>query len=365
MFAGKPFAAQVKKAVHALFAYQQKFEEGSSSLVQDDAAVYIQIAMMTTPPKDKVKPYMIPLPHSMYKGGDKEVCLFTKDPQATFEGWLEQSPVSGIARVMGCNELRRNYGQYKDKRELMGEFDLFMCDERILSVLPPLLGGKFFGRNKHPVPVDIKTQGRMAANLAKVRDCAFVYIPKGGQLAIKAAYYSQGVNATVKNILAILAHANKFVPKGERNVQAVFIKTQKSAALPVFQTLPTHDSVNEEPAETETETEVAETKADQKKAEKKTKKTKKSASSRPLLAAAAKQATSVVKTSSSSPAPASTPSSKSKKKPSSSTTPAVKRKKPARASKPEPKAEEEEEEAPIVSPRRTRSTPYKAKRPKR
>jgi len=92
--------------------------------------------------------YASPIPHTIYGREGCEMCLLTKDPQSEFKAYVEQRPVRGLKQVLSVTTLRKEYGLYKDKRKLMSAFDLFLADDRILPLLPPLLGKGFFARKK-------------------------------------------------------------------------------------------------------------------------------------------------------------------------------------------------------------------------
>jgi hypothetical protein len=96
-----------------------------------------------------------PLPHSLYNHDGVDICLICKDPQTTTQEWLDKEPVSGVKEVLGVMKLRKNYHQFEDKRELCDRFQLFLADERVLPLLPPLLGKYFFARKKQPIAVKI------------------------------------------------------------------------------------------------------------------------------------------------------------------------------------------------------------------
>jgi len=49
--------------------------------------------------------------------------------------------------------LRKNYTDYKHKRELLKSFDLFFCERRTASLMKKALGTKFFIKKKFPYPL--------------------------------------------------------------------------------------------------------------------------------------------------------------------------------------------------------------------
>jgi len=57
-----------------------------------------------------------------------------------------------IAKVIGFDKLKRNYKQFKDKRALIKEFDLFVADLRVYKMLPECLGREFYSTKKVSLP---------------------------------------------------------------------------------------------------------------------------------------------------------------------------------------------------------------------
>ena len=55
---------------------------------------------------------------------------------------------AGIAKVLGVSKLRNNYKPHEAKRKLCDSYDLFLADERVIPVLPKLLGKTFFKTTK-------------------------------------------------------------------------------------------------------------------------------------------------------------------------------------------------------------------------
>lgn len=125
------------------------------------------------------------------------ICLFTKDPQKEYEQKLAADPVANVKevrpahwrelaiknfirfihcyfafpppfpplfsffgdgphslvpwQVIAISKLRTEHKQFEDKRELLSNFDLFLADDRIIPLLPPLLGIKFFKKKKYRI----------------------------------------------------------------------------------------------------------------------------------------------------------------------------------------------------------------------
>lgn len=60
-----------------------------------------------------------------------------------------------IAKVIGFDKLKRNFRQYKDKRQLLKDYDSFLADIRVYKMLPELMGKEFYQRKRYPCPIKI------------------------------------------------------------------------------------------------------------------------------------------------------------------------------------------------------------------
>lgn len=87
---------------------------------------------------------------------------------------------------MSVSKLRSDFKPYEAKRKLFQSFDLFLADDRVLDVLPKLLGKTFFAAKRQPVPVKISGKGGdWAAQVVKARDATYLHIGKGPCSALR------------------------------------------------------------------------------------------------------------------------------------------------------------------------------------
>ena len=61
---------------------------------------------------------------------------------------LEQHGIKFISRVVGIEKLKGKFNAYEARRMLLKENGLFLADERIVPLLPKLLGSKWFDAKK-------------------------------------------------------------------------------------------------------------------------------------------------------------------------------------------------------------------------
>ena len=58
-------------------------------------------------------------------------------------------------RFISFDKLKRNFNEYSKKRELLKTYELFFCERNISSIIAPLIGKKFFEKNRFPYLVDL------------------------------------------------------------------------------------------------------------------------------------------------------------------------------------------------------------------
>ena len=80
---------------------------------------------------------------------ESSICLITKDPQREYKHLIDQHKIKFISRVLGVEKLKNKFKGYEEKRMLLKENGLFLADERVVPLLPPLLGKKFFAAKKY------------------------------------------------------------------------------------------------------------------------------------------------------------------------------------------------------------------------
>ncbi|KAF8070870.1 RSL1D1 [Scenedesmus sp. PABB004] len=233
---------QLDKAVASLLKFSGA-QDRSSQLLEEDELLHLVVALKKAPagPR-KDKPIRLPLPHPLWSAEGAEVCLFVKDHKgeghkAAKARLAKFTANGGVAKVVGLSKLRTKYESHEAKRGLCGAYDLFLADDRVLPSLPKLLGKAFFRRKKQPLPVDLRAPDfprQVAAALAST----YMTPPTGTCVSVRVARSGMPADAVAANALAALRGVVGAVPKRWANVQAVYLKTSESVALPVYQVLP-------------------------------------------------------------------------------------------------------------------------------
>uniref|UniRef100_A0A3P9PRY9 Ribosomal L1 domain-containing protein 1 n=1 Tax=Poecilia reticulata TaxID=8081 RepID=A0A3P9PRY9_POERE len=106
-------------------------------------------------------PRQTPLPHGQRSDTD-QVCLFTKDePRMTAEQnqrfYRKLLEERGVTSIIPLKTLKKEYKPHEAKRRLLGNFDVFLSDERIRRLLPSHLGKHFYATKKMPISINLQS----------------------------------------------------------------------------------------------------------------------------------------------------------------------------------------------------------------
>ena len=86
--------------------------------------------------------------HPLIDPRTSSICLITKDPQREYKNLLESKGIKFISRVVGITKLKGKFKPFEARRMLLKENGMFLADERVVPLLPKLLGSKWFEAKK-------------------------------------------------------------------------------------------------------------------------------------------------------------------------------------------------------------------------
>ncbi|KAJ9629351.1 proteasome-interacting protein cic1 [Taxawa tesnikishii (nom. ined.)] len=239
-------------------------DESSEAEAGDDDAVPIWLTLTTKKhivDKKQLKPGKIVLSHPS-----------TAPPRPTFRIYKDivadtsfpPQLASKINRVIGITKLKAKYKSYESRRQLFGEYDIFLADDRIVTYLPTTLGKVFYGTGaKRPVPVTLEgkkqTKDENGAKLLKISEggskkpraeakpesiakeieraigAALVHLSPGTNVAVKVGKASWPAEHTAENVETVVKGlTDKYVTKGWRNVKSVHVKGPNTTSLPIW-----------------------------------------------------------------------------------------------------------------------------------
>ncbi|KDN41248.1 ribosomal protein L1 [Tilletiaria anomala UBC 951] len=196
--------------------------------------VWLQVTVKQLNPKKMVKPVRIPLEHPIFTSVTS-ICLLTKDPQREYKDLLVEQQITSISRVVGVSKLKGKFKPFDARRQLLQDHDLFLADDRIVPLLPTLLGKKFFDSKKQPILIDISKKKAVKANIEKALSGTYYIQNRGTNTAIKLGHLrSHTPMQLVDNLRSALPHIVSRVPGKWSNIQALEVKLGASASLPIW-----------------------------------------------------------------------------------------------------------------------------------
>lgn len=241
---------QVLKASKALLKHvHSKSDKKKKNLLasdvdapENDTAIWLSLSTKKfIVDKRKLKPIRIPLAHS-FTPEDATVCLLVKDPQRTYKDIVEAAGLSSrIIRVVGISKLKGKHKSYEARRALRNAHDIFMADDRVVSLLSGLLGKTFYRTQKIPVPIVVPTTAEKAANLKKEVEkalgCTYLQLGAGTSASIRVGLAGQTAEQIAANIEIVANRViDQYIPGKWKGMRSMHIKTANSVALPIWQT---------------------------------------------------------------------------------------------------------------------------------
>jgi len=254
---GAVVGVDVKLVDRALLALLRHHETPSSKehLLGNDLDVQVQFTLVRVPGNAGPRPVRIDIPHplanvssSSSKGDDYddslrdvEACIIVKDAS---KEWVQEmiarfpSHLGCIKKVLTLQSLRIKHKTYDQRRLLLGRFDVFFADDRIVPMLSKALGTKFFDKKKQPIPVRLSREEALPFAIQRCLKSTYMYLSSGTCLTVKAGNTSMSPSKLLDNIISVCSEVPTKVPRKWSNVRSVSIKTTKSVALPIYNKTP-------------------------------------------------------------------------------------------------------------------------------
>jgi ribosome biogenesis protein UTP30 len=169
---------------------------------------------------------------------------------------------------MAVTKLKTKYKPYESRRKLLAEYDIFLADDRVMNLLPGLLGKVFYkSTTKRPIPVSLtghenwhgkgregeagklkrkrekdtggpSTIGRpehVGEDIEKALHTTLVHLAPSVTTAVRVAWGTWPSEWIAENTAAVVeGMASKFIPKGWRGIKSIHIKGPDTIALPIW-----------------------------------------------------------------------------------------------------------------------------------
>ena len=119
---------------------------------------------------------------------------------------------------------------------LRAAHDVFFVDDRVLPMLPRLLGSDFFKANKLPMPVDV-TKSDLRALLERCVGGAILRPTRGTCASFCVGHSGQKPGVVAENISVAAEAAVKRLAGHWSNVQSVHVRAPNTVSLPLYASL--------------------------------------------------------------------------------------------------------------------------------
>ncbi|KAJ7166451.1 ribosomal protein L1p/L10e family-domain-containing protein [Mycena crocata] len=227
---------QCKLAVEALHAHTTKLAEKRQEtelLAGKEQNIWLNVTVKKIASAHKFKPVKVPIVHPLVDPRSSSVCLITKDPQRQYKDLLTENNIKFISRVVGITKLKGKFKPFEARRMLLKENGLFLADERVIPLLPKLLGVKWFEAKKQPIPVCL-TRKDLKGELERAIASTYMNQNQGTCTAIKISTVSHKPSQVLENLQVALPVIIQNIKGGWDNVQSLLLKTNSSAGLPIW-----------------------------------------------------------------------------------------------------------------------------------
>ncbi|KAG8773508.1 hypothetical protein FRC12_002504 [Ceratobasidium sp. 428] len=227
---------QAKLAVDALLKHAAKVQaerDETELLGAKDELVWLNVNVKQVHPEKKLKPFSVPLARPIVDPRTSPICLITKDPQREYKDLLAAQNIKFVSRVVGVTKLKGKFKPFEVRRQLLKDHGLFLADERVVPLLPKLLGKIFFNAKKQPIPVNLQKKD-LKAELERAVSSTYMHQNQGTCTSIKIAPISFTPAQVLENLTTALPNVIKHIKGGWDNVQSLYIKTSTSVSLPIW-----------------------------------------------------------------------------------------------------------------------------------
>uniref|UniRef100_A0A8C8YRJ0 Ribosomal L1 domain-containing protein 1 n=1 Tax=Prolemur simus TaxID=1328070 RepID=A0A8C8YRJ0_PROSS len=230
---------QIRKALEALLAYSKSKKNDNGLLLNESENLFLMVILWKIPSKElRVR---LPLPHGI-RSDLEEICLFTKDepnktPEQTerfYRKLLNKHGIKTISQIIPLHTLKKEYKSYEAKLRLMSSFDFFLTDARIRRLLPTLIGRHFYQRKKVPVSVNLLTKN-LSKEISQSIGGTILNISKSGSCStIRIGHTAMQTEHIIENIVTVTKGLSEKLPEKWKSVKLMFVKSERSVALPIF-----------------------------------------------------------------------------------------------------------------------------------
>ena len=121
--------------------------------------------------------------------------------------------------MVGIEKLKGKFKPYEARRALLKENGMFLADERVVPLLPKLLGRKWFEAKKQPIPVCLKRKD-LKGELERAISSTYMNQNQGTCTSIKIATLSHKPSQVLANLQKALPTIVANIKDGHLDVRS-------------------------------------------------------------------------------------------------------------------------------------------------
>ena len=231
----------IKETINQLSKYIIKKNKEQLNILsnEQDEFLYMNIALDKLPIKYSIRPVSVNLTNKIYgEEYSTNVCLFVKDPKQDFKDLNLEFPFN--LKVIDISKLKLKYERFEQRRNLIKQYDIFLCDGRVYFILRKLLGKPFYSQKKYPLPInlDYNNKNDIKNNIINIiQNSSIFYLSHGPNYNIKFARVVMNEKEKIENlndaIINMIPDVLKFgVDLNE--LKLISIKGNNTIEIPIY-----------------------------------------------------------------------------------------------------------------------------------
>lgn len=233
------------KAIKTIYDSQKSSTKNLFELTKNPY-IYMNFIVNKLPEVPHYKDVKLELPNSVHGSEFEGRFLFIVTNEFKAANKQVLSELKGNWKFIKYEKVKLEFKEYKDKRGLLNNYDLFFCDKALITSLKKSLGTKFFERKKYPSPVDLTTfkektveKGEFSELLNTLTSkTTYMHLGQGTEFSVKIGRAEKMSDIDVlKNAVAAfkeIVRVFKQLDLSVSNIRRIVVRGEQSESLPVY-----------------------------------------------------------------------------------------------------------------------------------
>lgn len=160
--------------------------------------------------------------------------------QRFYKRLLQEKGVKIITEIIPYKVLKTEYKPFEAKRRLLGNFDMFLSDERIRRLLPSHLGKHFYQTKKEPLCVNLQSKNVARDVERLVQGTSLKVTKKGCCCMARIGHSGMTADEVTENVEAAVKTVMEKIRLEGSVIKVIHIKSEESVALPIYNSALNH-----------------------------------------------------------------------------------------------------------------------------